>query len=133
MRLLKDTDFKATIVNNTWNCLPLAGQDENSVTLLYITRAGMMQNIYHSLAAAAAAEAEVPLLLFGCYVVWRWECFQSDIDELVLSDCTQCHEDREESNINKYEPIRRLLRSMKCAHITGMPQTTQNSQISIST
>jgi len=46
MRLLKDTDFKASIVNNTWNCLPVAGQNEYSVTLLDITGAGTMQNVY---------------------------------------------------------------------------------------
>jgi len=43
MRLLKDTDFKATIVDSTWNCLPVTGQDENSVALLDITRAGTTQ------------------------------------------------------------------------------------------
>jgi len=55
------------LCDNTWNCLPVAGQDEYSVTLLYIAGAGTMQNVYYSMAVAAAAESEVPLVCLNGY------------------------------------------------------------------
>jgi len=64
---LRDTDVKGTIVDSTWNCLPVARQDEYSVTLLDITGAGTTQNIYYSMAVAAAVEAEVPLICLNGY------------------------------------------------------------------
>jgi len=61
------TKHSAMKNDSTWNCLPVAGQDENSVTLLDITGAGTMQNVYYSMAVAAAAEAEVPLVCLNGY------------------------------------------------------------------
>ncbi len=67
MKLLKETDFKATIVDNTWNCLPVAAQDQYNVALLYITGEGPMHNVYFSMAVAATVETAVPMFCLNGY------------------------------------------------------------------
>ncbi len=66
-KLLRETDFKATLVENTWNCLPVAAQDEYNVALLYITGEGPMHHVYLPMAVAAAAESNIPVYCLNGY------------------------------------------------------------------
>lgn len=60
-------DFKRTLVENTWNCLPVAAKEEAPVTLLYITGSNSMHTVYHPMTAEAAEEMDTPLLFLNGY------------------------------------------------------------------
>lgn len=65
LRCLSNYDFKATVLPNVWNCLPVA-QTLDPLTLLFITAAnGSMQKVMYPIVKSAAETTNTPVVLLS--------------------------------------------------------------------
>ncbi len=66
-QFVTERDFKRTLVENTWNCLPVASKDDSPVTMLYMTGSNPMHTVYLPMVLAAATASNTPLWFLNGY------------------------------------------------------------------